>query len=154
MKYHVDYRATRYLDVFPIGVAPKEEGQINISVVRPGTTVAFHRHQKQVDYWLVVKGELEVCIYEPYPLASDISDISGNTIFLIAKNGRFYYENIPDSFEGPLGIQPGVWHGYKNIGVEDAVLIYYTTKKYDKNNPDEERITPKKLGIHFPKEVK
>ena len=56
MRYNEDDRAQRYCDCFPeIG-----KGDINISIVYPGTIAAWHRHSKQVDYQLVIKGSLKV----------------------------------------------------------------------------------------------
>jgi dTDP-4-dehydrorhamnose 3,5-epimerase len=31
------------------------------------------------------------------------------------------------------------WHGFKVVGDEQAMLLYFTTKLYDHANPDEER---------------
>lgn len=31
------------------------------------------------------------------------------------------------------------WHGFKAIGNEPVMLLYFTTKLYDRENPDEER---------------
>jgi dTDP-4-dehydrorhamnose 3,5-epimerase len=33
------------------------------------------------------------------------------------------------------------WHGFKAIGNEEAVLVYFTTNLYDAKDPDEERRT-------------
>ena len=52
MKYHEDDRAQRLLDVFPI-----ENGQVNISYINSTEhIVAWHKHEKQTDYWIVLKG--------------------------------------------------------------------------------------------------
>ncbi|MFZ8834148.1 MAG: dTDP-4-dehydrorhamnose 3,5-epimerase, partial [Candidatus Caldipriscus sp.] len=36
-------------------------------------------------------------------------------------------------------IPPMVWHGFKNIGLEEAIVINVITRPYDHKNPDELR---------------
>ena len=56
MRYSHDDRRASYCDVFPeIG-----KGDINISIVEPGSIMMWHRHQFQSDYQLVVKGALKI----------------------------------------------------------------------------------------------
>jgi dTDP-4-dehydrorhamnose 3,5-epimerase len=143
MNVHSDYRADRYLDVFLL-----DKGQINISIIYPGTIVAFHRHKKQIDHWLVVQGTLEVItVTEDKKNYNDI-----NIDNYILKDG-VYREGF-NTCIGPLMIASKVWHGYRCLGNEPAILIYYVTEKYDSSNPDEERITPEKLGVEFSSQIK
>ena len=54
MNYHEDDRAQRLLDVFPL-----EKGQINISYINSTEhIVAWHKHEKQTDYWICLKGSI------------------------------------------------------------------------------------------------
>ena len=138
MKIDIDYRARRYLDVFAL-----PEGQINISEVRPGITCAFHRHQNQEDHWLVVGGELEVIIVD-----------GTNASYNFTLKDGIAYRSYAEPIIGPLIIPAKMWHGYRNVTNETALLIYYVTKKYDSMFPDEERITPDALGVQFPTGVK
>lgn len=63
MRKFKDDRNRSYCDVFPaIGV-----GDINISVMYPGTIKAFHRHQKQDDYWFIVKGNIRAVVATELP---------------------------------------------------------------------------------------
>ena len=39
------------------------EGQVNFSSQYPGTIKAWHRHQKQTDFWLCVQGHMKAGIY-------------------------------------------------------------------------------------------
>ncbi len=55
--------------------------------------------------------------------------------------------------DGPLHIPAGIWHGSYNFTNEIAILIYYTTKKFDKENPDEERADYKIMGWHWERQV-
>lgn len=120
MRFHQDDRAIRYCDVFDV----MREGDINISVIHPGALSAWHRHQNQDDYLLVIKGALKVGICrEDYPEAT--------------QNIEWYYLSERSAQAGPLHIPAGIWHGTYNFTNEPVILIYFITQKYDPN--DEER---------------
>lgn len=144
MRIHIDYRAERFIDVFEGAYLP---GQINVSIINPGITCAFHKHKEQTDYWLVLKGRLEVIVVE------DKKGSKEETYIL--QNCYMYNSTVPDcNHRSPLVIRPNYWHGYRCIGNERAILLYYVSSEYDNNNPDEQRITPKKLGIEFSNDIK
>jgi len=110
-----DARGRGKYNVFP----DVPDGQINVSYSYPGTIRAFHRHRNQFDNWFVVKGNLEVALY--YPVQEKLELISlgeGDSV---------------------LEIPPFVWHGFKVLGNEEAILLYYVTNRYNPDNPDEER---------------
>ena len=110
MVYHEDDRAQRLLDVFP----PKE-GQVNISFINSTKhIVAWHKHEKQTDYWVCLKGSLKVG--------------------LSTGEGSYCFEYLSDKNPRVLEIIPGVYHGYKALEA-GTILAYYVTKKYD---PDDE----------------
>lgn len=58
MRKFKDDRGRSYCDVFP-AAGP---GDINLSVLYPGTIKAFHRHQHQADYWLCARGHLRAVL--------------------------------------------------------------------------------------------
>ena len=96
-----------------------DQGQVNVSYSYPGTIRAFHRHKKQWDNWYLVKGNIEVALFmEPWT--------------------KVQLEYLSEG-DDPLKIPPGVWHGFRVLGNEEAILLYHVTNKYDPNNPDEER---------------
>jgi len=95
--------------------------QANFSVSYPGIVRAWHRHLRgQTDYFLVLKGSLKICAYE---------DESRELDEIISTSQNLQIVRIPGHY----------WHGFKVIGNETAWLIYFTTKLYDYNKPDEER---------------
>lgn len=94
------------------------KGQINISYSYPGTIRAFHRHAKQWDTWCLVRGHLEVATYNETQGLSTYYLSEGDPILLIA---------------------PGTWHGFRVLGNDEAILLYYVTNNYDPDDPDEER---------------
>lgn len=98
-------------------------GQVNVSYSYPETIRAFHRHKKQYDCWYVVKGNLEVALYNEQP----------------GREGKPLTVLYLSEGDDPLIISPYIWHGFRVLGNEEAVLLYYVTMEYDPDNPDEER---------------
>lgn len=95
--------------------------QTNFSVTYPGIVRAWHRHNRgQTDYFIVLKGALKICAYDD--------------------ESRELAEIIATGLDPQVVRMPGhYWHGFKVIGDEKAFLIYFTTKLYDYEKPDEER---------------
>ena len=93
--------------------------QINYSLLYPGVVKAWHRHKHQDDYFCILKGMAQVGIYT--------------------------HENGPEKFfigehnPGVIHVKAGEWHGLTCVGDEPCGLLYLVTKKYDPENPDEER---------------
>jgi len=56
MRYDIDDRRTGLRDLFP----DIENGQVDVSIIYPGTSIFWHRHRFQNDFMLVVKGSLKV----------------------------------------------------------------------------------------------
>ena len=131
-----DDRARRACDVFGFTGDEKVQmaGDINITWAYPDRVVAWHRHQHQTDHWFVIKGYLKV----------GLLDDEGNH--------RWVY--LGENDRRVLSIPPGVWHGYKTLGDEEAVLMYYITSKYDEQHPDEERMTIEEGGVDWSVPVK
>ena len=99
----------------------------------PGAVKAFHYHRHQTDCWNPVKGLLQVALAD-----------------LRAASPTFGLRNT--LYVGPLRpwqllIPPGVAHGYKVIGAEDALLVYMTDRFY--NPADEGRIPYNDPGINY-----
>jgi dTDP-4-dehydrorhamnose 3,5-epimerase len=95
--------------------------QANLSITYPNIVRAWHRHERgQVDYMIVVRGSLKICAYD---------DESGELDEIISTAENLQVVRIPGKY----------WHGFKALGVEPAILIYFTNRLYDYNNPDEIR---------------
>ena len=109
--------------------------QANLSMSYPGIVRAWHRHLRgQVDYFLTVKGSLKICAYDEEKQELEEIISTGQELQLV---------RIPGIY----------WHGFKVIGEETALLLYFTNKLYDYENPDEERrpwndpkVAPKKIN--------
>lgn len=116
---------------------PAETTQVSAALSYPGTIKAFHFHRHQTDYWVPVKGLLQVAIVDLRP----DSPTFGLKNTLYAGDLRPWQILIP----------PGVGHGYKVIGSEPAMLVYVTDRIYDP--ADEGRIPYNDAGINYDWEI-
>jgi dTDP-4-dehydrorhamnose 3,5-epimerase len=131
VQYHEDDRAQRCLNLFP-DVAD----QINISHVNSTNhIVAWHKHEKQTDYWFCVRGSFKVGLAIP------------------TKDGKYEvkWEYLSDKYPRSLSIKPGVYHGYKALE-PGSIMLYYLTEKYDPH--DEYRAPPGAFGEDWSTEDK
>jgi dTDP-4-dehydrorhamnose 3,5-epimerase len=95
-------------------------GQINYSVQYPGVVKAWHKHAKQTDFWICLKGNLKVGVYcEERSVVWE----------------RVFGERAP----GVIVIPPGLWHGAAAVGNAEAGLMYYVDYAYNPESPDEDR---------------
>jgi len=100
--------------------------QANLSLSFPGVIRAWHRHQRgQVDYFLVMRGSMRICAYDDAPASptrGQITEIvsSGDVPQLVRSPGHY-------------------WHGTMAQGTEPSLTLYFTTRLYDYQQPDEER---------------
>ncbi len=95
--------------------------QANLSITYPGIVRAWHRHLRgQVDYFFVVRGSAKVCAYD---------EETKHLVEVVLSDTKPQILRVPGHY----------WHGFKALGTEPAILLYFTTKLYDYQNPDEER---------------
>ena len=100
--------------------------QTNVSFSYPGMIRAWHQHVRgQVDYFLVLEGALRICAYDD----GDESPTKGKLVEITASEQKRQLVRIPGTY----------WHGFKNIGDKPALLVYFTNRMYDYDNPDEGR---------------
>lgn len=101
-------------------------GQCYVSMNYPGVVRAWHYHQKQDDYFVVVKGMIRVGLYdmrEGSPTRGEVND------FYLGENNSIV-----------LKIPLGVAHGYKTVGAEPSLLVNFPTEMYNSEQPDEYRL--------------
>lgn len=95
--------------------------QANFSTSYPNVVRAWHRHLRgQVDYFVVLKGCLKICVYDDETQELDEVILNEHDLHVVRIPGHY-------------------WHGFKVVGNETAFLSYFTTRLYDHENPDEER---------------
>ncbi len=101
-------------------------GQVYMTTATPGVVKAWHWHNKQFDSFTCVSGKMRLALYdgrENSPTKGEIAEVE-------------------ISLDNPMVVQipPGVYHGFKCISEEEAIVINTVTEPYDHNNPDELRI--------------
>jgi dTDP-4-dehydrorhamnose 3,5-epimerase len=103
-------------------------GQIYMTTIYPGVVKGWHYHNHQDDYFVVVKNMVKLVLYDRRETSPTRGEI--NQFFF----GEYY----------PLlvVIPAGVVHGFKGIGLEEALIINLITQPYNYQNPDEYRLDP------------
>ena len=104
----------------------KRFGQASLSKSYPGVIKAFHYHQRQDDLWFFPVGNAQVVLYD---LRENSSTKGQTDVFYLGEDNP-----------GLLLIPKGVAHGYRVLGQEPAVIVYFTTESYQREDPDELRI--------------
>jgi len=95
--------------------------QVNHSFTYPDVIRAWHRHLRgQVDYFLVLKGAIKICTFDDKTFELNEVVSSGSDLQVVRVPGHY-------------------WHGFKAVGNEPSMLVYFTTNLYDQADPDEER---------------
>jgi len=103
-------------------------GQVYMTTACPGAVKAWHYHKKQVDNFVVVKGMIKVVLYD-------------------GREGSSTYKEINEFFMGEhnpilLQIPAYVYHGFKCISENEAIVINCPTEVYQYQDPDEYRVKP------------
>ena len=112
---------------------PPETTQISAALNYAGTIKAFHYHLRQTDCWTPVKGLFQFAL----------ADLRvGSPTF--GKRNTFYVGALRPWH---VLIPPGVAHGYKVVGGDEAMLVYLTDRFYDPK--DEGRIPFDDPGIAY-----
>lgn len=103
-------------------------GQVYMTTVYPGVVKAWHYHRVQSDNFAAVSGTIQIALYD----AREGSPTRGEVTVLHAGVHNPILVHVP----------PLVYHGFKNIGLEEAIVINCTTEPYNREAPDEYRIDP------------
>src|SRR5579862_3279431 len=112
---------------------PPATSQISAALSFPGTIKAFHFHLHQTDCWTPAKGMFQVALVDLR---------SGSPTF--AKRNTLYVGSLRP---WQVLIPPGVGHGYKIIGREEAMLVYMTDRFY--NPKDEGRLPYNDASLQY-----
>ncbi len=95
--------------------------QGNISYSYPNIIRAWHKHQRgQIDYFLVLKGAMKICAYE---------EETGKMAEVVATGAKPMLVRIPGKY----------LHGTKTVSDEPSLTVYFVTRLYDYQDPDESR---------------
>jgi len=103
-----------------------EFGQVYMTTAKPGVVKAWHWHRLQYDSFACVSGKMRLALYD----GREGSKTKGELM------------DFEISLDNPMVVQipPGVYHGFKCISDEEAIVINTVTKPYNPKEPDEFRI--------------
>lgn len=110
-------------------------GQVYMTTAYPGVVKAWHYHKLQDDQFCVVKGMLKLAIYDDREGSATRGEV--NQFFLGESNPIL------------VKIPRGVYHGFKGIGTEEAIVINVVTLPYNREEPDEYRFDPHENDIPY-----
>ena len=110
-------------------------GQVYFTTAFPGVVKAWHYHCLQDDNFSCVAGRIKLGLYD----ARKDSPTKGET-------NEFYL-----SLDEPkvVHIPQGVYHGFKCVSKEEAMVINVVTQPYNHKNPDELRVDAFDNDIDF-----
>ncbi len=101
-------------------------GQVYITTTLPDVVKAWHFHKRQTDNFACVQGTIQVALFDARPDSPTYGEINE---FFIGVHKPIL-----------ISVPPGVYHGWKCVGLEEAIIVNIPTKPYDYKNPDEERL--------------
>lgn len=110
-------------------------GQVYMTTTLPGVVKAWHLHRLQTDNVCCVLGTIKLALYD---------DRDGS-----ATKGK-----VDEFFLGrdnPILVQipPGVYHGWKGVSIEEALIVNTVTEPYNYSQPDEYRLDAHQNDIPY-----
>jgi len=110
-------------------------GQVYLTTTYPGVVKAWHYHKRQDDFITCVKGMLKLALFD---------DRDGS-----ATKGEVNEFFIGDYNPMIVKVPKMVYHGWKCVSVEEALVINVPTEPYDRDNPDEFRLDPHENHVPY-----
>jgi dTDP-4-dehydrorhamnose 3,5-epimerase len=104
------------------GIAEFPVVQVNLTVTFPGRIRAWGIHHHTVDRLFAATGSLCIVCYDGRRNSATFGLV--NEFMLGERN------------QGLVIIPPGVFHGWKNIGNDEATIVSMPSRLYDHNGPD------------------
>ena len=110
-------------------------GQVYMTTAYPGIVKAWHYHKNQTDNFACISGKIKLALYDSRKDSPTFGQVN---------------EFITD-INNPIlvKIPPLVYHGFKCIGEEEAIVINVPTRPYDHSQPDEYRVDPYRNDIDY-----
>ena len=101
-------------------------GQVYMTTAYPGVVKGWHYHKKQSDNMAVVKGMMKIVLYDSRKESATFGEVSE----IIAGIHNPVLVHIP----------PFVYHGFKCISEDEAIVVNTPTETYNYQEPDEFRL--------------
>jgi len=103
--------------------------------ILPGRIKGWGMHKLQADRYFLIAGSVRTVLYDGRTESPTF--------------GRFEKHSLTSSASGLLRIPPGVWHASQNWGEDEAAIVNFPTRPYDRETPDKYRIDPHSGEIPF-----
>lgn len=110
-------------------------GQVYVTTAYPNVVKAWHYHKLQDDNMTVLKGMAKVVLYDDRAKSPTRGAINE---FFIGENNTIL-----------LHIPKLIWHGFKCISEQEAIIINIVTECYNYDKPDEYRKPPHGSDIPY-----
>jgi dTDP-4-dehydrorhamnose 3,5-epimerase len=101
-------------------------GQVYLTTTYPQVVKAWHYHKKQDDFITCVKGSLKLVLYDDRKDSPTCGEV--NEFFIGDYNPML------------IKVPKAVYHGWKCVSLEEALVVNIPTEPYDRKNPDEYRV--------------
>jgi len=96
--------------------------QVHLTTTQPGRTRAWGLHQRSTDRLFVVSGLVSIVVYD--------GRVDSPTY------GTVNEFKVSDRNPALLVIPPNLYHGWKNIGTQEALIINMPSALYQYDEPD------------------
>ena len=110
-------------------------GQVYMTTAYPGVVKGWHYHKNQSDNMAVVRGMMKIVLYDSRVGSKTFGEV--NEFFAGVHNPILVH------------VPPLVFHGFKCISPEEAIVVNTPTEKYNYREPDEFRIHPHENEIPY-----
>ena len=103
-------------------------GQLYMTTALPGVVKGWHYHKRQIDNFAVLQGMIKLVLYDNRKDSKTHGEV--NEFFLGVHNPTLV--QIPNL----------VYHGFKGVSTEEAIVLNCPTEVYNYKEPDEFRVDP------------
>lgn len=110
-------------------------GQAIVTVSQPGVIRGWHWHDRQTDVIVVLGGRANVSLYDGRSGSTTVGQVDA---YVFGGNDL-----------RAIFVPPGVWHGYKTVSAEAAVILNFPDQVYDAVHPDEHRAPHDAPGVPY-----
>jgi dTDP-4-dehydrorhamnose 3,5-epimerase len=110
-------------------------GQVYVTAAYPQVVKAWHMHKKQTDNITCLKGMIKLVLCDGREKSKTKGEINE---FAIGERNPMLVQ-IPTE----------VWHGFKTVSEDYALIMNVPTELYDYKEPDEHRLPPDTTNIPY-----
>ncbi|MBI4178043.1 dTDP-4-dehydrorhamnose 3,5-epimerase family protein [bacterium] len=101
-------------------------GQVYMTTAYPGVVKAWHYHKKQADHFVCLKGMMKLVLYDSRPKSRTKGAVQ-----------EFFLGDFNSIL---VKIPPGIYHGFKCVSEDEAIVINIPDFPYNRKSPDEFRL--------------